>query len=340
MKPVVLVAIAALGLMGAAQEFNWGDDTGVLGDDASKRVCRSLKGTRLPAADRPTAAQLPALKGCDPEALYYGMGVPADPVKARQCAYANRGGKDDTSFFNAHAILMMVYANGKGAPRNLDLAIHLACTFEDAAPAEYEGRINHLLAMKKRGAQAETDFDLCDDITSGYASGFCAAHDQDIQKIRRAAETQRLLAAWTPAQRTAFTALEKARDAYIDARVEGEVDVSGTGRAVFMIDAEEGVAEGFLKLLKRLEAGQGAGRLTLAATDRELNAVYGRVQGARDPEWGTVTKSGIRETQRAWIRYRDAWLAFARQKYPAVPQDSLAAALTAERTELLKEFEN
>ena len=341
MRSAVLIAAAALGLTGAAQQFDWGDDASVFGDPEMKRVCRSVKGAPFPAGDRPTAAQASALKGCDAVALYYGMGVPADPAKARQCAFAGLGGKDNDSFHSPHAVLMMIYANGKGAQRNLDLAIHLACTLEDAAPAEYDGRIEHLVAMKKAGARAETDFDLCDDVTSGYAMGFCASHQQDVRKIARAAEYSQITAAWTPAHRTAFAALERARDAYADARVENEVDVSGTGRAVFMVEAEEEVAEGFLKLLKRLEAGQGAAErpAALAAADRELNAVYRKVQGLPDLELGTVTKSGIRETQRVWLRYRDAWLAFARVKYPSLPQDALAAALTAERTKILKEFD-
>lgn len=337
MKAILL--IGAVIMLGAAaqQPFNWGDERDY-GDEASKQVCRSVKGTPFPAGDRPAPAQIAALKGCDPEALYYGMGMPADPLKARQCAYAIMGSEADQSFYSARAVLMTIYANGKGASRNIDLATHLACTEEGAAPAEYEGRIEHLQAMKKAGAAAETDFDLCDDITSGMSMGFCASHDQDVQQIRRAAEYRQITAPWTPAQRSAFATLEKARDAYLESRSQNEVDVSGTGRVTFIIDAEEGVAESFFKRLKVLEGGRGAGARNLAAADRELNVAYRKVMASDEADYGTVKTSGIRETQRVWLRYRDAWLAFAKVKYPNVPQDALSAWLTEERTELLKEF--
>ena len=49
----------------------------------------------LPAADRPTAAEEKALASCASVDFYYGLGAPADPVKARKCAYAemDRGTK-------------------------------------------------------------------------------------------------------------------------------------------------------------------------------------------------------------------------------------------------------
>ncbi|PSJ41689.1 lysozyme inhibitor LprI family protein [Allosphingosinicella deserti] len=51
---------------------------------------------------------------------------------------------------------------------------------------------------------------------------------------------------------------------------------------------------------------------------------------------GAVTRTGIRDAQRAWLRYRDAFLAFAKVKFPAVASDSLAAWLTDKRTEMLE----
>jgi uncharacterized protein YecT (DUF1311 family) len=50
---------------------------------------------------------------------------------------------------------------------------------------------------------------------------------------------------------------------------------------------------------------------------------------------GAVTREGIRDAQRAWIRYRDAFLAFAAVKFPAVPRADLAAWITEKRTEML-----
>ena len=67
--------------------------------------------------------------------------------------------------------------------------------------------------------------------------------------------------------------------------------------------------------------------------------MYQRVQHASETSgWGTVNKDGIRTAQRAWLRYRDAWLAFARIRYPQLNADSLRAALTEKRTASLQQF--
>jgi hypothetical protein len=50
---------------------------------------------------------------------------------------------------------------------------------------------------------------------------------------------------------------------------------------------------------------------------------------------GAVTREGIRDAQRAWLRYRDSFLAFASVKYPKISRDSLAAWLTDKRTAML-----
>ena len=47
---------------------------------------------------------------------------------------------------------------------------------------------------------------------------------------------------------------------------------------------------------------------------------------------GTVTRTGIREAQRAWIDYRDAWIAFAAGHYWQL-DDSLATWLTRQRAD-------
>lgn len=66
----------------------------------------------------------------------------------------------------------MIYASGKGAQRNLDLALKFACEMATIASAEKAGRVAHLEKLKAEGWTG-SNFDVCDDITSGYMSGFC-----------------------------------------------------------------------------------------------------------------------------------------------------------------------
>lgn len=51
-----------------------------------------------------------------------------------------------------------------------------------------------------------------------------------------------------------------------------------------------------------------------------------------------VRQENLFEAQRAWIRYRDVWIAFAKKHYPEVTEDSINAYLTKERTDMMREF--
>ena len=323
-------------------------------EEAKPAACERVKGVKIPAADRPDAAAEKALlgsrsvsgpartPGCDAEALYYGIGVPADPVKARHCAILEMDPRWDVeTVFGGKTALMMIYANGKGVPRNYDLAIRFACE-TSWAPAELEERVRHLEEMRAKGDKAPTDFDVCDDITSGYMMGHCAAHRERMAAAKRAAETKSMLARWSAAERDAFKALRAKTDAWIEARSLEEVDLSGTGRGAFVVEERDAQEASFRELLGLLEKGApklaGEGASELAKADAELNEVYRGVMGIRDFEWGTVKQEGIRTAERAWIAYRDAWVAFTKKKYPKASPERVAAWLTRERTEMLREF--
>ena len=44
---------------------------------------------------------------------------------------------------------------------------------------------------------------------------------------------------------------------------------------------------------------------------------------------------GIRDAERAWLKYRDSWIAFAKLRYPSVPADAWLVLLTNDRTSIL-----
>ena len=339
-----LIGLAALGfaLGAAAQVQDWGDANDELTNspefDSSKALCRSVRDREPPAADRPTPAQARALRGCDSEALYYGIGRPADPVRARQCAFLEADGASDT-VFSGRTMLMTIYANGVGARRDLDVAIHLACGI-DGAPAESHGRVTHLAELRDRHWTG-SDFGFCNDITSGLAMGYCADHDATIAAARREAALTRLAAHWSPRERQLLAPLRQAQQAYVEAHGDGEVDLTGTARGAMSIEAEEALRDEFLAMLQRLDAGRAPtfSRERFETADATLNDTYRQVmRGPFDPTCaGCVTRDGVQGAQRAWLRYRDAFLAFAALKYPQVTRDSLAAWLTQQRTALLRQ---
>lgn len=341
----VAAALAALALAGGGGERpDWGDATEEWtrgGDyERSKAICRSLKRREPPAADRPSPAAAAALQGCDSEALYYGIGMKADPVRARHCAFleadaADAGGGEGV--FAGRTMLMTIYANGVGARRDLDVATHLACGI-DGAPAESHGRVLHLQEAKASGWKG-TDFHFCDDTTSGLAAGYCAGHAARIAGAKREAEIAALAARWSAAEKAAFARLRAAQQAYGEAHADGEVDMSGTLRGAFWTHAAEGRADDFLALLRLLAAGRvpSATAAEHRRADAALNAAYRtRLAALGGEDHGTVTRDGVRGAQRAWLRYRDAMLGFAARKFPAASRDGIAVRLIGERTAILR----
>ncbi|MEA3018182.1 MAG: hypothetical protein QOI38_2904 [Sphingomonadales bacterium] len=340
MKTRLLVAALAAVLAAAVQPQDWAEFDAEWANspeyETSKALCRQLRGHEPPAADRPTPAQARSLTDCSSEALYYGIGRAADPERARLCALTEAEAGADQPFAG-RAMLMTIYANGVGARRDLDVAIHLACGL-DGAPAESHGRVSHLAELRAQGWSG-ADFHYCDDITSGISGGICAEHRAQIEGGRRTAELARLLSGWTAAELEAFGPLQQAFEAYVEAHAEGEVDMSGTLRNALYIGAQEALRTEFLEMLRHLEGRTApvASAAQFRAADADLNRAYREALRAvaSEPD-GTVTADGIRAAQRAWLRYRDAFVAFAAVKSPRLPRDSVAAWLTWRRTALLR----
>jgi hypothetical protein len=340
-EPQAEPAGIAAALTVAPAAWDWSTDKDEYPEyEKSKAICRQLSQREPPAGDMPDGATAAAPKGCSSEALYYGIGMKADPVKARQCALLEIAEKRDDSPFSGRTMLMTVYANGVGAKRDLDVAAHLACGIE-GAPAESDGRVTHLAELKAKGWTG-TDFSFCDDITSGLAGGYCAAHEADIAGAKRDAELAALIRGWAPADRQAFANLRKAHAAFVDAHGEGEIDLSGTLRAALQIGAEERLKDELLAMIRALEAGKSprfsAGQAK--AADAALNAGYRAFLSSEEvggDHPGAITAEGVRDAQRAWLRYRDAFIAFAAVKYPKVPRDSIVAWVTQKRTKMWTE---
>ncbi|MCT8001412.1 hypothetical protein NZL82_05910 [Sphingomonas sanguinis] len=169
----------------------------------SQALCRKLIDREPAASERPSAAQATALKDCDSEALLYGIGRPADPMAARQCAMLERDSGSDkpNPYFTGPGILAVAYANGWGGPRDIERAIHMACGIDDA-PAATQDRIANLSRLSN--ASGAKPFDICADASSGASGGLCASHDARLQDQSRARTIAIWQRSWTASRRTAF----------------------------------------------------------------------------------------------------------------------------------------
>jgi uncharacterized protein YecT (DUF1311 family) len=324
-----------------AAGFDWGNPGGELAQNPafarSQALCRSLEGRQPPGGDRPNAAATTSLNGCDAEALYYGIGMARNPERARQCAFTQRPADQMLEPFAGRAMLMTVYANGEGAARNLDVAIRLACTIEGAEPAEYDRRVTHLAALRDRNWQGR-DFSYCDDIDEGLGTGLCASHRAALTRPQREAAQRALIARWTPAERAAYEPLRRAFEAFVAASAEGDLARSGTAHTSLRNRLEQGLRDQFADMLQKLQSGRTP-RFTAGqfrTEDLQLNQAYqARLADERQFDAPGITPESIQNAQRAWLQYRDAFVAFAAVKYPRVPRDSLAAWLTQNRSQII-----
>lgn len=306
--------------------------------------CRKWADVAIPPQDIGRGA-----KDCDAQALYYGedgKGRGSDDMAARHCAYRSRDAGDG-EVFDGSGVLMMLYANGQGVARNLPLARRFACEY-GGAPAEVSGRLEHLDAIAN--GTDNDPLDICDDITSGLMMGFCAGRDAGFAKGGRDERWTALQTGWTQPQRAAWAALRKAADAYFGNASGDEVDMSGTARGAFATDAYESLDSALLADVERFEKGARPAEKAadFAAADKALNAAYRSTRAALQAgegdggygEFGTIHADGVRETQRSWLPYRDAWVAFAAARYPDTPADAWRAWLTRVRTKALIEIVN
>ena len=344
---IVMAGAAALGLCAlvaaSAQDWSENKDEITSGMDESKAICRGLLHREPPAADRPDARTAASLKDCDSEKLYYGIGVKADPVRARQCAFLEMAKEPDEGVFAGRTMLMTIYANGVGAKRDLDVATHLACGL-DGAPMEVDGRVRHLAEYKAKGWTG-SDFDFCNDITSGLAEGYCTDHAAEhggagprgedrrgsprAGARRRRRPSRRCGGRRRPSSRRMARARSTSPAPPARRCRSRRRKRSATRSSACCSASPPGMPPAFT-------------HAQFVAADAKLNQVYRKALAEAGPpeSVGAVQKEGIRDAQRAWLRYRDAFLAFAAVKYPQVARDSLAAWLTQLRTKMLEDGDN
>jgi hypothetical protein len=114
------------------------------------------------------------------------------------------------------------------------------------------------------------------------------------------------------------------------------VDLEGT----FEIQEEIFFKNNLLSSLQALERGElpnyTAEEFKLA--EAAENAAYQRTQTGSVTQWGTVTRQSVQKSEDEWRRYCSAWIAFGRQKYPGVSEQSWKAWLDTDRAVMFNRF--
>jgi uncharacterized protein YecT (DUF1311 family) len=216
--------------------------------------------------------------------------------------------------------------------------MRFACEQPWAAPAEMQYRLRDLMDIRD-GKPQKTPFDMCDDITSGLNMGKCADVQQRFADAERDNKLAGITARITPSQRQLYDRLYSAEDNFEIVRVNNEIDLTGTARAMFALSDRGKLRDQFLINLQRFSKSDipQATAADVNNLDAQMNVLYQKImQAPEDAFVGTVKPPGIRDTQRAWLKLRDAWIDFAKSAYPGLSSERVMAQLIRLRLNQLR----
>ena len=313
-----------------------------------------FQGLNIPPGDLPDAATAEKLVHENPEAFYYGYGGPVDYVKARLIAYALlMKSAQDPNFLKTQveliaplSVLMMLYANGQGVKRNVDLALFFAAAVGGAG-GELRDRLSYLIALKEKKSTEGSPLRLCDHASSGFMEGYCAKIDLLMHEGREKHTTEALIATWSAEEKGAFENLQTIAECYIALTAPHETLLGGTGRQATILSLEQAHKKAFFDLLARLNKKKNRTftNVDFQKADRLLNQTYKTVMTKiHKPTWAlTLTQANLKKAQLQWIAYRDAWVEFVQIKYPEKSgknhlAEGLKTFLTQKRTGALKKL--
>lgn len=311
-------------------------DTSVIEHARSSRVaCQAAESADFPAADRPSPAEALNYLPGDAKRFYYGIGVPIDYQRARHAAYVELA-RDTGGWFSGEVVLMMLYANGYGVPKNVALAIKLACQAQSESDpsSELAERVMHLTRM----LQSSEPFDLCDDTASAPLMSECDERDEERNAFKRARELVAITSSWSPEQLAALSALQNKVEAFIQAHIESELDLLGPDRSVAIAE-QAMLRQALLEAVRTCEAGQlpSYSHVAYRASEVELHDAY-RKALAKTDQATSITPLGIQTAERQWRLYCDAWVALGRVRYPQVPAEAWKTWLNLTRSKQLREL--
>lgn len=288
--------------------------------------CNAVKFIKIPQVKLP-----PELKDCDPWDYFYGINKhPVDYQKARICALGTANEKDKT--LNNYKILAMIYANGYGTKQNLDLATKFAC--ENEEPEQL------ILDLKREKYTAIKPFNVC-----GYSDDpgeitICEYYlPMKIKEAKQQLQISQITQQWPEADRKAILQLEEAKNKFCNEYINGEINLDHyADRTQYTATAD--LNEIFFNHFAAFAKGAlpNYSDQEFKMLDQQLNILYRRIMAQSEEEFpNSVTHTSLKEAQRAWIKYREAWVTLAQVHFPNVSSNSFRALFTKERIEDLEE---
>jgi hypothetical protein len=253
-------------------------------------------------------------------------------VAARKCAYLEMEHGELPRAFAGPTILTMIYANGKGVPRDYDLALKFACE-APGAPGDIAGRVRQLESYKQSNWQGG-GFSICEHSSGRVLYRDCAILDERFDHLDREKKLDAMASQWKPPAKEPFENLRRAAEAFFQVEAAKGLDLS----ASFEIQERAFLERQFLQDLDELLKGDlpKATSAAAAQAEKDMQAAYDAALAHKPSQSSTVTPEGIKESQQAWLRYRKAWLEFGKQQAPVVAPASWNTWLDGQRTEMLQ----
>jgi uncharacterized protein YecT (DUF1311 family) len=309
--------------------------------------CAAYASVTLPAeAAKVAVPKTPP--ACASYRSYRGIGRPVNYSEARACAWQERLALKNGLWHNQQEsnawviggslILADIYFNGAGVKRNVPLAMRFACEFEKGTAKLALSDI-----AKQNGApRTHKPFEFCDYAATTFTMNFCGGYASEIDDDRKSRYYNSLKSSMTQEQKAAFEKLLTAKDAYIKAHGL-EVDQGGTIRGLRTLGSESILRDLFHTELVHFERKKWPvhSEREIATVNAVLHREYEkkinelRTRTKEEIEQGAVTADGLAGVQKSWEKYRDAWVAFARVRYPAAV-DVIRAEIVLDRYRLVK----
>jgi hypothetical protein len=309
--------------------------------------CGAYASVALPAEAKESTVPK-EFPGCASYRSYRGIDRPVNVSDARACAWRERDAqkaglgqnqKEPTAWVvGGSLILADIYFNGAGVKRDIPLAMRFACEAEEGMASLAQPDI-----AKLNGAlPAHGPFEFCDYAMTTFSMNFCSGYASEIADDRRSRFYDSLKSSMRPEQRTAFEKLIAAQQAYVEAHAS-EVYQGGSIRGIRTIGSQSILNEFFHTDLVHFERKRwpvlsvsqitGADALLRGEYEKKLGKL-GK-QTKEQIEDGEVTADNLSRVEGKWESYRDAWVAFARLRYPSSVAE-IRAEITLERYRFLK----
>jgi uncharacterized protein YecT (DUF1311 family) len=279
---------------------------------------------------------------------YRGIGRPVNYSEARACAWQERlaqqaslgqNQKEPTAWVVGGSIILAdIYFNGAGVKRNIPLAMRFACESEEGMATLAMPDIAKLNGSPHTGGP----FEFCDYAATTFTMNFCGGYESEIEDDSRTRYYTSLKSSMTPEQKAAFDKLLAAQTAYIYAHAS-EVDKGGTMRTIRTLGSEGILNNLFHTEVIHFERKKwpGVSDAQAATADALLHRQYEktlqqlRTRPKEETYEGAVTSDQLSSVEVSWEIYRDAWVSFARLRYPTAVA-AIRAEVTLDRYRLLK----